>query len=200
MWGPLQRFLLFGLDTTLCDKVCQWPVTDRWFSPGTRVSSTNKTDLSRYNWNIVESDFKHHNPFVWFDCVWLSWAILVFECLIFYSDNISIPINEQIFCNVVQKMYIRSSKIPYFIMSQVKIVFDSASLELLANQVSNRIIFFYFAIMQKKCMFLAHLAKGNVSFYHHLVSVICRPLTFRILIFSSKTPQPNELKLGRKHL
>ena len=32
------------LDTTLCDKVCQWPVTGRWFSPGTPLSSTNKTD------------------------------------------------------------------------------------------------------------------------------------------------------------
>ena len=27
--------------TTLCDKVCQWLATGRWFSP---VSSTNKTD------------------------------------------------------------------------------------------------------------------------------------------------------------
>ena len=35
---PLRRLIL---DTTLCDKVCQWPATDRWFSP---VSSTNKTD------------------------------------------------------------------------------------------------------------------------------------------------------------
>jgi hypothetical protein len=29
------------LNTTLCDKVCQWLATGRWFSP---VSSTNKTD------------------------------------------------------------------------------------------------------------------------------------------------------------
>jgi hypothetical protein len=32
------------LDTTLCDKVCQLLATGRWFSPGTPVSSTNKTD------------------------------------------------------------------------------------------------------------------------------------------------------------
>jgi hypothetical protein len=32
----------------------------------------------------------------------------------------------------------------------------------------------------------------NVSFWH--------PLTFHILIFSSETPLPKELKLGRKHL
>jgi hypothetical protein len=39
--------------------------------------------------------------------------------------------------------------------------------------------------------FLAHL----LSFCHHFASVVCRPLTFHIL-----TSQPNELKLGRKHL
>ena len=43
----------------LCDKVCQWFAIGLWFSP---VSSTNKTDLPRYNWNIVESGIKHHNP------------------------------------------------------------------------------------------------------------------------------------------
>ena len=30
--------------TTLCDKVCQWLATGWWFSPGSLVSSTNKTD------------------------------------------------------------------------------------------------------------------------------------------------------------
>ena len=51
-----------------------------------------------------------------------------------------------------------------------------------------------------KSSFLAHLAKGNVRFCHHLAFVVRRPLTFHILIFSSETPQPNELKLGTKHL
>jgi hypothetical protein len=46
------------LDTTLCDKVCQWLVAGRWFSPGTPVSSTNKTDRQWYNWTIVESGVK----------------------------------------------------------------------------------------------------------------------------------------------
>jgi hypothetical protein len=31
------------LETTLCDKVCQWLATGQ-FSPGTPVSSTNKAD------------------------------------------------------------------------------------------------------------------------------------------------------------
>ena len=32
------------LNTTLCDKVCQWLATGQWFFPGTLISSTNKTD------------------------------------------------------------------------------------------------------------------------------------------------------------
>jgi len=32
------------LNSTLCDKVGQWLTTGQRFSPGTRVSSTNKTD------------------------------------------------------------------------------------------------------------------------------------------------------------
>jgi hypothetical protein len=36
--------------TTLCDKVCQWLATGKWFSPGLPVSSTNKT----YHHDITE--------------------------------------------------------------------------------------------------------------------------------------------------
>jgi hypothetical protein len=42
--------------------------------------------------------------------------------------------------------------------------------------------------------------KQELSFCHHFAPVVYRPLTFYILIFSSETPQPNELKLGMKHL
>ena len=45
--------------------VCQWLAAGQWFSPGTLVSSTNKTDRH----DITESGIKHHNPKpvkVWF--------------------------------------------------------------------------------------------------------------------------------------
>jgi hypothetical protein len=41
---------------------------------------------------------------------------------------------------------------------------------------------------------------GYMSFCHHLVSIVCHPFTFHILIFSSENPRPNELKIDRKHL
>ena len=43
-----------ALDTTLCDKVCQWLATGRWFSPPIKLTA-------QYSWNIVESGIKHHN-------------------------------------------------------------------------------------------------------------------------------------------
>jgi len=38
------------LETTLCDEDCQWLAAGQWFSPGTLVSSINKTDCH----NIAE--------------------------------------------------------------------------------------------------------------------------------------------------
>ena len=43
--SPLTLWVRLGvLDTTFSDEVCQWLVTGQWFSPGTPVFSTNKTD------------------------------------------------------------------------------------------------------------------------------------------------------------
>ena len=47
------------LDASLCDNICQWIETGRWFSP---VSSTNKNWPPQYSWNIVESGVNHHRP------------------------------------------------------------------------------------------------------------------------------------------
>jgi len=38
------RIMIRARCTTLCDKVCQLLVTGRWFSPGTPISFSNKTD------------------------------------------------------------------------------------------------------------------------------------------------------------
>jgi hypothetical protein len=48
--GLIKKNLCCELDTTLCDKVCQWFVTGPWFSWGTTISSTNETDRR----NIIE--------------------------------------------------------------------------------------------------------------------------------------------------
>ena len=51
VWIPSWRDVL---DTTLCDKVCQWLAAGRWFSPSTPVSPTNKTD----HYNLTEISLK----------------------------------------------------------------------------------------------------------------------------------------------
>jgi hypothetical protein len=51
---PLGRGVL---DTTLCNKVCQWLATGRWVSLGTLVSFTKKTDRH----DIAEITFNHYH-------------------------------------------------------------------------------------------------------------------------------------------
>ena len=47
---------------------------------------------------------------------------------------------------------------------------------------------------QRQCELLPSLG------VHRLSYVVCHPLTFHILIFSSETPSANEVKLSKKHL
>ena len=55
------RIWIRGRCTTLCDKVCQWRSTCRWFSLVPPVSSTNKTDrhdITEILLKVVLSTFK----------------------------------------------------------------------------------------------------------------------------------------------
>ena len=46
-----------------CDQVCLWLAAKNvWFSPGTPVSSTNKTDCHDITEILLKIGVKHHNP------------------------------------------------------------------------------------------------------------------------------------------
>ena len=62
------------LDTTLCDKVCQLLVRGRRFSPGTPVSSTNKT----HHHNIAEILLK------------VALNTITPQCILYVKDEISL--------------------------------------------------------------------------------------------------------------
>ena len=70
--SPLKLWVRTPLDTKLCDKVCQWLATARWFSPGTPFSSTNKTDhhditeiLLKVALNIINQPTIMHLLYLW---------------------------------------------------------------------------------------------------------------------------------------
>ena len=73
--------------TTLCDKVCQWLVAGRWFSPGPPVYSTNKTDrhdlteiLLKVALNIIQqtsNPYNDHNIYRLFYITILSTTCIV---------------------------------------------------------------------------------------------------------------------------
>ena len=54
--------LLDLLDRALCDKVCHWLATSRWFHPGTQVSTTNKTERHDISKIVLKVAAKHHKP------------------------------------------------------------------------------------------------------------------------------------------
>jgi hypothetical protein len=67
-------FFIIYMDSQwhICDKVCQWLATGWWFSPGTPVSSTNKTDCHV----ITEiSGIEHHKPTYILSSIYLQYTL-----------------------------------------------------------------------------------------------------------------------------
>ena len=56
VWIPLRRGVL---DTTLCDKVCQWLPADRWFSP---ISKTDSHDITEILLKVALSTITGYKP------------------------------------------------------------------------------------------------------------------------------------------
>ena len=50
VWIPL----MWGvLDTTLCDKVCQWLAVGQWFSPVSSINKTDRHDMTEILLNVA---------------------------------------------------------------------------------------------------------------------------------------------------
>jgi len=67
------------LDTTLCDKVCQWIAAGQWFSLVTPVSSTNKTDHQDLTEILLKVALNNIKPNQSIRIEEVSFSIKVFE-------------------------------------------------------------------------------------------------------------------------
>jgi len=91
------RILLRGgvFDITLCDKVYQWLVTGWWFSPGTPVSSINKTDchdkteiLLKMELTIITLTPSFNHRFVFCIQAMLQWYHVKELCVTSMADRL----------------------------------------------------------------------------------------------------------------
>ena len=76
------------LDTTLCDKVCQWLAAGRWFSPGPPVSSTNKTDLQDITEILLIVALNAINQTNPLNKVLLRWKIWIYQHFLLITKHI----------------------------------------------------------------------------------------------------------------
>ena len=77
-WKKVKISKLGVLDTTLCDKVCQWLATGWWFSLDTPVSSTNKMD-GHVITEILLNEKKLMMLYFYFSFYWYLRKIFIFS-------------------------------------------------------------------------------------------------------------------------
>jgi hypothetical protein len=82
--------------TTLCDKVCQWLATDRWFSPGPPISSTNKTDCHDITKILLKMALHHQATYVF-----EKTCFLIYISFLFSGSNVQIPSEVVILNSIV---------------------------------------------------------------------------------------------------
>ena len=88
----------------ICDKVCQWLPTGRWFSPGTLVSSTNKTDrhdIAEILLKVVLNTI-NHNPYVYVLVMICTNTEVFYIFYFFIFIKILFLISAMIYWNIVE--------------------------------------------------------------------------------------------------
>jgi len=67
--------------TTLCDKVCQWLATGRWFSPVSSTNTTDRHDITEILLKVTLNTIKQTNKLnEMFPFLFLSLPLLVKHC------------------------------------------------------------------------------------------------------------------------
>ena len=77
------------LSTTLCDKVCQWLATVWWFSLGTLVSSTNKTDHHDITEILLKVALNSINPHIYSGQQWKIKKVLFIKKNAFVESGVN---------------------------------------------------------------------------------------------------------------
>ena len=88
-WIVQPRWWRGVLHTTLCDKICQWLATGWWFSLGTLVSSTYKTDchdITEILLNVALNTITPYPPPHPKEC-WLKWRCRLDYCTIYLQSS-----------------------------------------------------------------------------------------------------------------
>jgi hypothetical protein len=147
------------LVTTLCDAVCQWLATGRWFSLGTPVSSTNKTgrhDITEILLKVVLNTINQTKP-----SINNSWP--------------SLPVNEWLLFNAkwaIFQLYHGENKLQFFsyIMARTSYKFSAISWR---EQVTifqlyhgeNKLQFFSYIMARTSYNFSAISWREQVTFF-----------------------------------
>ena len=121
--------------TTLCDKVCQWLATGRWFSPCPPVPSTNKTDrhditeiLLRVALNTIKPT--KPNQFTDSDYPYRIFKLFIYD-FVFYTE---VQLEKKSFTNGILLHYVNIS----WKINRLKMTSDNTGVSIDSNALRRK--------------------------------------------------------------
>ena len=82
---------MYSVQQYICNKVFQWLAADRWFSPGTPVSSTNKSDRNDITEILLKVALNTINLlfFVWWSA-YMIFSVWLFAIMVFFICSLTV--------------------------------------------------------------------------------------------------------------